>query len=227
MVPVIIEPLFDPSTFTLSYVVLDPGSRDAVVIDPVLDYDATSGVVSTGSVDRVTAVLRREGLQLRAILETHAHADHLSGAAVLRARFPGAIVAIGARIQEVQDAFKAIFGLGDEFRPDGHQFDRLLVDGETFRAGSLAIRVIATPGHTPACVSYLIGDAVFTGDALFMPDYGTGRCDFPRGSAAALYRSVTTRLYALPGVLLFQSVRFTPQCQLAQNSARKFGRRFC
>jgi glyoxylase-like metal-dependent hydrolase (beta-lactamase superfamily II) len=193
-----IEAFFDPRTFTLTYVVFDPETRDALVIDPVLDYDPIGSVVHSASVDRVTELLRRERLVLRAVLETHAHADHMSGSQVLRARFPGAVVAIGERIREVQSVFKAVFDLGDEFTPDGRQFDRLLADGERFTAGSLAVDVIATPGHTPACVSYHIGDAVFTGDALFMPDYGTGRCDFPRGSAESLYHSVTERLYTLP-----------------------------
>jgi len=193
-----IETFFDPRTFTLTYVVFDPETRDALVIDPVLDYNPTGSELSTESVDRVSEFLRRETLQLRAILETHAHADHLSGSQVLRARFPGAYIAIGERILEVQRVFKGVFDLGDEFRPDGHQFDRLLADGEVFAVGSLTVKVLATPGHTPACVSYLIDDAVFTGDALFMPDYGTGRCDFPRGSAEALYHSVTGRLYSLP-----------------------------
>jgi glyoxylase-like metal-dependent hydrolase (beta-lactamase superfamily II) len=193
-----IEAFFDPRTSTLTYVVSDPATRDAVVIDPVLDYEPVGSLVSAESVDRVAAYLERERLTLRAILETHAHADHLSGSQALRARFPGAVVAIGDRIREVQGVFKEIFDLGDTFVADGHQFDRLLADDELFRAGSLEVRVIATPGHTPACVSYLVGDAVFTGDALFMPDYGTGRCDFPRGSAEAMYHSVVTRLYTLP-----------------------------
>jgi len=193
-----IEAFFDPHTFTLTYVVSDPATRDALVIDPVLDYDPVGSLVSSESIDRVSEFLRREGLVLRAVLETHAHADHLSGSQVLRARFPGAFVAIGEHIREVQEVFKSVFDLGPEFTADGRQFDRLLVDGEVFAAGSLRVAVIGTPGHTPACVSYHIGDAVFTGDALFMPDYGTGRCDFPRGSAEALYRSVTDRLYTLP-----------------------------
>ncbi len=193
-----IETFFDPRTSTLTYVVFDPATRDAVVIDPVLDYDLTTGVVFTESVDRVTEFLRRERLTLWMLLETHAHADHLSGSQVLQARFPGALVAIGERIREVQGVFKGLYKLGDEFSPDGRQFDRLLADGETVTAGSLSIDVIATPGHTPACVSYHIEDAVFTGDALFMPDYGTGRCDFPRGSAETLYHSVTAGLYSLP-----------------------------
>jgi glyoxylase-like metal-dependent hydrolase (beta-lactamase superfamily II) len=194
----IVQEFFDPRTSTLTYLVHDPATRDAVIIDPVLDYDPVASLVSTDSLDRVTEVVRAEDLHLRMILETHAHADHMSGSQVLRARFPGVPVAIGERIREVQATFKAIFDLGAEFVPDGRQFDRLLADRETVTAGSLEIHVIATPGHTPACVSYLIGDAVFTGDALFMPDYGTGRCDFPRGSAAALHRSVTERLYGLP-----------------------------
>lgn len=193
-----IETFFDPRTSTLTYVVFDPATRDAVVIDPVLDYDPATGDISTESVDRVSEFLRRERLALRMLLETHAHADHLTGSQVLRARFPGAQIAIGERIREVQEEFRGRYGLGDEFATDGRQFDRLLADGETFTAGSLTIAVIATPGHTPACVSYHIGDAVFTGDALFMPDYGTGRCDFPRGSATDLHDSVTARLYALP-----------------------------
>ena len=193
-----IEPFFDPRTFTLTYLVFDPATRDALVIDPVLDYEPGGGLVFAESADRVTEYVRREGLNLRMILETHAHADHLTGSQVLRARFPGATIAIGERIREVQGVFKGIFELGDSFKPDGHQFDRLLADNETFKVGSLEVRVIATPGHTPACVSYLIGDAVFTGDALFMPDYGTGRCDFPSGSATAMHSSVTNRLYSLP-----------------------------
>lgn len=194
----IVEAFYDPQTFTLTYVVFDPGTRDAVVIDPVLDYDPVASTVSSGSVDRVSEFLRRERLVLRAVLETHAHADHLSGSQVLRARFPGAIVAIGDRIREIQGVFKGVFDLGEGFAVDGRQFDRLLADEEVLAAGSLKVRVIATPGHTPACVSFLIEDAVFTGDAIFMPDYGTGRCDFPRGSAEALYASITTRLYTLP-----------------------------
>ena len=186
----IIEPFFDPQTSTLTYVVFDPVTRDALVIDPVLDYDPVGSLISTDSLDRVTAFLHDENLKLRIILETHAHADHMSGSQVLRARFPGAPVAIGERIREIQATFKVNFDLGAEFVPDGRQFDRLLSDGETVTAGSLDVHVLATPGHSPACLSYLIGDAVFTGDALFMPDYGTGRCDFPRGSASALHHSI-------------------------------------
>jgi len=191
-----VEPFYDPRTSTLTYIVSDPATRDAIVIDPVLDYDPAAGSTWTESVDRVSEYVRRERLKLHFVLETHAHADHLSGSQLLRRRFD-ARVAIGARIREVQVTFQGIFDLPASFATDGGQFDRLLGDGERLRAGSLAIEVIATPGHTPACVSYRIDDAVFTGDALFTEDYGTGRCDFPRGSAEDLYDSIQ-RLYALP-----------------------------
>ncbi len=191
-----IREFFDPDTFTLTYVVFDEATRDAVVIDPVLDYEPGASQTSTASVDTVSRFVEHESLSLRYVLETHAHADHLSGSQLLKQRH-GAAVAIGARITEVQQNFRGIFDLGDDLRVDGSQFDRLLADGETLRAGSLAMKVIATRGHTPACVSYLIGDALFTGDALFIEDFGTGRCDFPRGSAEDLYDSIQ-RLYALP-----------------------------
>jgi glyoxylase-like metal-dependent hydrolase (beta-lactamase superfamily II) len=192
-----IETFFDPATSTLTYAVFDPTTRDAVVIDPVLDYDELSSSTSTESVERVESFLKHEKLKLHLVLETHAHADHLSGSQYLKRRF-GARVAIGGGITEVQQVFAELFDLGSTFARDGSQFDKLLRDGERFAAGSIAIEVIATPGHTPACVTYKIDDAVFTGDALFIEDYGTGRCDFPRGSADALYTSVHERLYALP-----------------------------
>jgi glyoxylase-like metal-dependent hydrolase (beta-lactamase superfamily II) len=191
-----IEPFYDPRTSTLTYVVFDEATRDAVVIDPVLDYDPATGTTWTESVGRVAAYVERERLRLHFVLETHAHADHLSGSQLLRRRFD-AKVAIGERIREVQQTFQPIFDLPPSIALDGSQFDRLLRDGEVLRAGALAIEVIPTPGHTPACVTYKIEDALFTGDALFLEDYGTGRCDFPRGSAAALYDSIQ-RLYALP-----------------------------
>jgi glyoxylase-like metal-dependent hydrolase (beta-lactamase superfamily II) len=191
-----VEPFHDPRTSTLTYVVSDPVTRDAIVIDPVLDYDPAAGKTWTESVDRVSEYIRRERLRLHLVLETHAHADHLSGSQLLRQRFD-ARVAIGERIREVQAVFQGVFDLPPSFAIDGSQFDRLLADGEQVRAGSLTIDVLATPGHTPACVSYRIADAVFTGDALFTEDYGTGRCDFPRGSAEDLFESVQ-RLYRLP-----------------------------
>lgn len=191
-----IETFFDPATFTLTYVVFDPKSRDAVVIDPVLDYDVLSSSTSTTSIARVEEFLNREKLKLHYVLETHAHADHLSGSQYLKSRF-GAKVAIGARIVDVQKIFAGVFDLA-EVPTDGSQFDELLSDGEKIEAGALKVDVLATPGHTPACLSFKVGDAVFTGDALFIEDYGTGRCDFPSGSADALYTSVHERLYALP-----------------------------
>ena len=191
----VIQHFYDPATFTLTYVVFDEATRDAVVIDPVLDFDPASGRTSTASIEAVAAFVRSSDLRLHVAFETHAHADHLSGSQYLRTRF-GAQVAIGARIREIQEVFKPIFA-GD-FATDGSQFDRLLEPGEVVRAGSLEVRVIATPGHTPACVSLIIGDAVFTGDVLFLEDYGTGRCDFPKGDADDLYTSVHDVLYALP-----------------------------
>lgn len=194
-----IQHFFDPATYTLTYVVFDPSTRDAIVIDPVLDYDVLSSKTSTTSVEQVAAFLRERELHLHYVLETHAHADHLSGSQWLKQHF-GAQVAIGERIREVQETFKDVLDL-QHLATDGSQFDRLFADGEVFEAGSLRVEVIATPGHTPACVTYHIDDALFTGDALFIQDYGTGRCDFPRGSAEALYDSVANRLYALPDTL--------------------------
>jgi glyoxylase-like metal-dependent hydrolase (beta-lactamase superfamily II) len=191
-----IETFYDPTTFTLTYVVYDPESRDAVVIDPVLDYDPLPSETSTHSIERVEAFLRERRLIAHYALETHAHADHLSGSQYLKRRFD-ARVGIGAHITDVQKVFRDVFGLGERFPTDGSQFDRLFDDGERFRAGTLELEVLATPGHTPACVTYKLGDAVFTGDALFVEDYGTGRCDFPSGSADALYDSIQ-RLYSLP-----------------------------
>jgi len=193
-----IKAFFDPRTYTLTYIVSDPETRDAVIIDPVLDYEPTGSQVFSESLDTVLAYVRGSQLKVHAILETHAHADHLSGSQELRSALPGAKVTIGAKITKVQDVFKSFFNLPAEFPTDGSQFDRLLGDEEELTAGSLTIKAIATPGHTPACMSYLIADTVFTGDALFMPDYGAGRCDFPAGDAHDLYNSVYTRLYTLP-----------------------------
>jgi len=190
-----LQAFFDPDTFTLTYVVFDPASRDAVVIDPVLDYDVLASRTSTRSVERIAALVRERELRVHYVLETHAHADHLSGSQWLKQHL-GAKVAVGEGIREVQATFRDALDL-PQLATDGSQFDRLLADGEVVTAGTLRIETIATPGHTPACVTYKIGDALFTGDALFMHDYGTGRCDFPRGSAEALYDSVM-RLYALP-----------------------------
>lgn len=193
-----IEPFFDPRSSTLTYVVWDAQTRDAVVIDPVLDYDPRASRTWTESVDVVLDFVRARELQVRYVLETHAHADHLSGSQVVRDALPNSKLAVGAGIIEVQRTFKDVFGLPDSFATDGSQFDQLLEHGEVTRAGSLEFETIATPGHTPACVTYRFGDAIFTGDALFMPDAGTGRTDFPGGSAAALYHSIHEVLYALP-----------------------------
>ncbi|MEO1231515.1 MAG: MBL fold metallo-hydrolase [Myxococcota bacterium] len=190
-----IETFYDPRTFTLTYVVSDPETRDAVIIDPVLDFDPLTVSVSQTAVDAVMAYVDRERLELRGILETHAHADHLSSAPLLRDRYE-APVAIGRHITDVQEVFRDVFN--QSFATDGSQFDVLLEDEQLWAAGSLQVRALHTPGHTPACMSYVIGRAVFTGDALFMPDFGVGRCDFPKGSAEQLYRSITTKLYTLP-----------------------------
>jgi glyoxylase-like metal-dependent hydrolase (beta-lactamase superfamily II) len=192
-----IKGFFHDDTFTVTYVVWDPLTRDAVVIDPVLDLSLLTWRTSRSHDDLVAGFVAERGLQVRWLLDTHAHADHLSGLADLKARF-GAPTAIGRQITAVQQRFGGVFNLGTDFPTDGSQFDHLLDDGEHLRAGSLTIEAIHTPGHTPACVSYRVRDAVFTGDTLFMPDYGTGRCDFPAGSARELYQSITKKLYALP-----------------------------
>lgn len=191
-----VEAFYDPATYTLTFLAYDEQSRDAVIIDPVLDYDPLASQTGVAGAARLVARVRALGLHVRWVLETHAHADHLTASQYLGAEL-GAPNAIGERITAVQRTFKALFDLPEGFATDGSQFDRLLADGETLAAGTLGVEVIATPGHTPACVTYRIGDALFTGDALFMDDYGTGRCDFPSGSSAQLYDSIQ-RLYALP-----------------------------
>ncbi len=193
--PAEIRAFFDGATNTVTYLVADPATREAAVIDPVLDYDHRSGKVSTTSAERVLEAARAAGLTIVWVLETHAHADHLSAAPFLQ-RHTGAPIAIGEHIREVQRIFTPVFGL-DDVTGEGSEFDRLLRDGETLPLGALEVEVLHTPGHTPACVSYRIGDAVFIGDTLFMPDYGTARADFPGGSAEQLYRSIR-RLLALP-----------------------------
>lgn len=192
-----VKAFFDTPTFTLTFVVWDDVTKDAVVIDSVLNYNPLSSTTSTESLDEISAYVRQNGLRVHYALETHAHADHLSGAQMIKKRFD-AKTAIGEHISAVQEVFKGVFDLGDDFATDGSQFDKLIAHGETLQAGSLAVEAIATPGHTPACLTYQIGDALFTGDALFMHDYGTGRCDFPKGSASDLYDSIQDRLYTLP-----------------------------
>jgi glyoxylase-like metal-dependent hydrolase (beta-lactamase superfamily II) len=193
-----VKAFFDERTYTLTYLVFDPTSRDAVVIDSVLDYDPVTSRVFADSAGAVSSFVRERQLRLHYILETHPHADHLSGSQILKREFPAAKLAIGARITEVQANFKEALDFPADFPTDGSQFDRLLQDGDTVQAGALAVDVLSTPGHTPACVTYRSRDAVFTGDAIFMPDSGTGRCDFPAGSPKRLYHSIVDQLYLLP-----------------------------
>jgi len=204
-----VTPFFHAPTGTWTYVVEDPQSRQAAVVDPVLDYDWRSARTGTAAAEAVLGHLKTRGLELVWILETHAHADHLSSAAWLQS-LAGGKIAIGEGIRQVQATFKQIFGLGDGFVPDGSQFDRLLADGDTLPLGTLEGRVLATPGHTSDSVSYLFGDALFVGDTVFMPDGGTARCDFPGGDAAELYLSVQ-KLYALPpGTRVFVCHDYSP-----------------
>jgi glyoxylase-like metal-dependent hydrolase (beta-lactamase superfamily II) len=191
-----VEARYHADTGTWSYVVSDPATKAAAIIDPVLDYEQKGARTSTVSAQALLDHVEARGLSLRWILETHAHADHLSAAAWLQER-TGAPIGIGAGIRSVQAAFKPIYGLEPEFPTDGSQFDRLFSDGERFALGELEVEVIATPGHTSDSLSYRIGDAVFVGDSIFMPDGGTARCDFPGGDAEVLYASIQ-RLYALP-----------------------------
>jgi glyoxylase-like metal-dependent hydrolase (beta-lactamase superfamily II) len=191
-----VEAFFDEPTNTVSYVVTDPATRACAVIDSVLDYDAASGRTSKASADAIIAFVKDRGLSCQWLIETHVHADHLSAAPYIQKAIGGKL-AIGANIRTVQDTFGKIFNAGTEFERDGSQFDRLFEDGDEFALGSIAAQVMHTPGHTPACMTYLIGDAAFVGDTLFMPDYGTARCDFPGGSARTLYRSIR-RILALP-----------------------------
>lgn len=184
-----IKSFFDKATWTFTYVVSDPETKVCVVIDPVLDYDPKSGRTRTQSAQQVIDYITNNQLRLEWILETHAHADHLTAAKYLQNELGGKI-AIGEKVQKVQDVFKGIFNLGEEFKPDGSQFDYLLKDGETISFGNLGIESIAVPGHTPACLAYKVGDAIFVGDTLFPPDVGTARCDFPGGDASTLYKSI-------------------------------------
>jgi glyoxylase-like metal-dependent hydrolase (beta-lactamase superfamily II) len=192
-----IQSFFDKATFTMTYIVFDENSKDAVIIDPVYDFDPHSGKLSQESFELASSFIKDHGLNLHYILETHVHADHLSGSQLFKEMNPQVKIAIHENIKLVQEVFEPIFNLKGENNCDGSQFDELVKDGDLIKAGSLEIKVIATPGHTPACVSYLVEDAVFTGDALFMPDMGTGRCDFPKGDAEKLYDSLM-KIYELP-----------------------------
>lgn len=197
----VIEAFFDEPTNTVTYLVADPGTGDAAVIDPVHDFDPASGEVDSASVDRVLAAADARGWRIVMVLETHAHADHLSGAPLIKAR-TGAWIGIGEHICDVQKIFRPVFDLTD-LKTDGSDFDRLFTDGERFMLGQLEVEVLHVPGHTPADIAYRIGDAAFVGDTLFMPDYGTARADFPGGDARTLYRSIR-KLLALPeGTRLF------------------------
>ncbi len=192
-----IKTFFDGPTFTATHVVYDPQTRHAAIIDSVLDFDQASGRTHTGSAEAVVAFVQAEKLTVDWILETHAHADHLSAAPFLKEKLGGSVV-IGADITTVQSTFAKVFNEPDTFAQDGSQFDRLMVDGEEFAVGGIPAIALHVPGHTPACIAFVIGDAVFVGDTLFMPDYGTARCDFPGGDARTLYRSIR-RLMELPG----------------------------
>jgi glyoxylase-like metal-dependent hydrolase (beta-lactamase superfamily II) len=191
-----VKAFFDEATFTVTYVVRDPASKVCAIIDSVLDYDPASGRTTHRSAEAVVAYVQAEGLRVAWQLETHAHADHLSAAPYLQVALGGRL-AIGDKIVRVQETFGALFNAGSDFARDGRQFDHLFKDGERFSVGGLEGVALHVPGHTPACLAYVIGDAAFVGDTLFMPDYGTARCDFPGGDAATLYRSIQ-RLLDLP-----------------------------
>jgi glyoxylase-like metal-dependent hydrolase (beta-lactamase superfamily II) len=190
-----IQAFFDEPTNTVSYLVWDHGGGTAVIIDPVLDFDPASGTVSIDSVEEILKVVEEKRLKVAYALETHAHADHLSGAPYVKAK-TGAAIGIGEHIKDVQRIFRPVFN-ADDLKTDGSDFDRLFAEGDSFKVGDLTFEVLHTPGHTPACVSYKVGDDVFVGDTLFMPDYGTARADFPGGDAHALFRSIH-KLLALP-----------------------------
>ena len=191
-----VEAFFDETTFTASYVVHDPATKDAAIIDSVLDFDHAAGRTSFKSADKITAFVNEQGLKVQWVIETHAHADHLSAAPYLQEQLGGQL-AIGSAILTVQDVFGKIFNEGTEFQRDGSQFDRLLNDGDVLMLGEIPLIALHVPGHTPADMAYVIGDALFTGDTMFMPDYGSARADFPGGDARQLYRSVA-RLLQLP-----------------------------
>eukprot|EP00980_Cylindrotheca_fusiformis_P020380 scaffold7412_cov115-Cylindrotheca_fusiformis.AAC.2 len=196
-----VQCIFHEPTFTCTYIVKDPESKHAMIIDPVLDYDPAAVRTSTTHNQAVASYCEMEDLQVDYIIETHVHADHMTGAEYLKEKFPQAKTAIGENVTKVQTLFKGIFNLDskhDNFEPDGTQFDMLLKDGEVLDLGNLQVKVLYTPGHTPACICLVVGDAVFTGDTLFMPDMGTARCDFPAGSVESLYNSIQRLYQELP-----------------------------
>ncbi|MBX3665731.1 MAG: MBL fold metallo-hydrolase [Burkholderiales bacterium] len=210
-----IQAFFDPQTSTVTYVVADPATARAAVIDPVLDYDFRSGQTSTASADRVIDHVRQQGLQVDWVLETHAHADHLSGARHIQKQLGGR-VAIGGRIREVQAVFRELFNMERAFLPDGSQFDHLFGDGEIFRIGELEVQALPVPGHTPADMAYRVGNAVFVGDTLFMPDVGSARADFPGGDARRLYRSIRRLLELPPDTAIYVCHDYPPAARSAQ-----------
>lgn len=193
-----VQHFYDTDTSTLTYIVYDHHSKDAVIIDPVLDYDPASGAIENHSLKNLLDFIKEHNLKPLYSLETHAHADHLSSSQELKKYFPHIQIAVSENIKKVQKTFKDVFHFNDDFIPNGSQFDKLIKDGETFHAGTIAIHAIPTPGHTPACMSFHIKNMLFCGDALFVEDSGTGRCDFPDGSAEELYTSIHERLYSLP-----------------------------
>jgi len=203
-----VQAFFDDATNTVSYIVHDPETKKAAIIDPVLDFTPRNGRISTSSADALLAAAKVQGLDIIYLLETHAHADHLSAAHHLR-DITGAPVVIGSHITEVQSIFAAIFE-ADDVTADGSQFDRLVKQGDSLPLGSLTIEILHTPGHTPACLTYLIGDAAFVGDTLFMPDYGTARTDFPGGSAHTLYGSIRKILALPPETRIFVGHDYLP-----------------
>lgn len=210
-----VKAFFDPATWTVSYVVFDAPGGHCALVDSVLDYDPKSGRTRTDSADQLIAFVREQNLTVDWILETHAHADHLSAAPYLRKHLGGKI-AIGGKITRVQNVFKGIFHLEPEFATNGSQFDHLFEDGDTFAIGTLQAQALSVPGHTPACMAYQVGDAVFVGDTLFMPDVGTARCDFPGGNAHTLYQSVR-KLLSLPAeTRLFMCHDYPPEGREAQ-----------
>lgn len=210
-----VKAFFDPATWTVSYVVFDAPGGHCALVDSVLDYDPKSGRTRTDSADQLIAFVREQNLMVDWILETHAHADHLSAAPYLRKHLGGKI-AIGGKITQVQNVFKGIFHLEPEFATNGSQFDHLFEDGDTFAIGTLQAQALSAPGHTPACMAYQVGDAVFVGDTLFMPDVGTARCDFPGGNAHTLYQSVR-KLLSLPAeTRLFMCHDYPPEGREAQ-----------
>jgi glyoxylase-like metal-dependent hydrolase (beta-lactamase superfamily II) len=204
-----IASFFDPATFTVTYVVHDPATREAAIIDSVLDFDPSSGRTATASADTVIDYVTSHNLKVIWLLETHAHADHFSAAPYLQQQLGGKI-AIGAEITSVQTVFGKLFNAGAEFARDGSQFDVLFKDGDTFAIGAVPVTVMHVPGHTPACLAYVVGDAVFVGDTMFMPDYGTARADFPGGDARTLFRSLRRILSLPPTARLFMCHDYLP-----------------